>query len=232
MEVSRHSPRVVPTIDIGPFLGHGLAARHAVVEAVEAACREVGFLVISGHGIPEETLQRAFSFARTFFDLPQATKDRWHPQGPSKQRGYHGFATRALAYTLDEPTPPDLRESVYLGPIDDHRAAYSMVPAAQPLYWPNTIPTQPAGIANALLTLYRDFERLAADLLRIMALALAMPETHFVDKIDKHFSILACHDYPALQHRPLPGQLRTGAHTDYGAMTILAMTDATGGLEV
>ena len=30
----------------------------------------------------------------------------------------------------------------------------------------------------------------------------------------------------------MPDQLRTGAHTDYGAMTILASTDAQGGLEV
>ena len=30
----------------------------------------------------------------------------------------------------------------------------------------------------------------------------------------------------------MPNQLRTGAHTDFGAMTILAMTQAKGGLEV
>jgi isopenicillin N synthase-like dioxygenase len=43
---------------------------------------------------------------------------------------------------------------------------------------------------------------------------------------------MSCHHYPVLEQPPLPGQLRTGAHTDYGAMTILAATDAEGGLEV
>ena len=83
-----------------------------------------------------------------------------------------------------------------------------------------------------MIAIYRGFERLSADLLRIFALALDMPEDHFADKIDRHFSILSCHHYPALTAPPLPNQLRTGAHTDFGAMTILAMTEATGGLEV
>jgi isopenicillin N synthase-like dioxygenase len=43
---------------------------------------------------------------------------------------------------------------------------------------------------------------------------------------------MSSHHYPPLQEQPRPGQLRTGAHTDFGAMTILAMTDAAGGLEV
>jgi len=50
--------------------------------------------------------------------------------------------------------------------------------------------------------------------------------------LKRHFSILSCHHYPVLAEPPLPGQLRTGAHTDYGAMTLLAATDAQGGLEV
>ena len=54
----------------------------------------------------------------------------------------------------------------------------------------------------------------------------------FSRAIGRHFSILASHHYPPLDAPPAPGQLRTGAHTDYGALTILAMTEADGGLEV
>ncbi len=222
----------VSAIDIAPFLSGGSEDRRAVASAVAEACRETGFLVISGHGLPEANLARAFSLTRRFFDLPQEAKDQWHPSGPSKQRGYHAFATRGLAYTLDNDVPPDLRETVFLGPVDDHRAHFRDLDAARLSYWPNTIPTEPEGVDAALVTLYRDFERLAADLLRIFATALDMPKDHFADKIDRHFSILSCHHYPALKEPPLPNQLRTGAHTDFGAMTILAMTEAAGGLEV
>jgi isopenicillin N synthase-like dioxygenase len=221
----------VPTIDISHFLGGDAAGRRQVATAVADTCRDIGFLVIAGHGLPADHLERAFEHTRRFMDLPQATKDRWRPTGPSKQRGYHAFATRGLAYTLDQPAPPDLRETLFLGPLDDHREYYADLPEALPSYWPNTVPTEPEGIDQALVTIYRDFERLAADLLRIFAAALGMPEDHFADKIDRHFSILSCHHYPALSDPPQPGQLRAGAHTDFGAMTILAASGGKGGLE-
>jgi isopenicillin N synthase-like dioxygenase len=69
-------------------------------------------------------------------------------------------------------------------------------------------------------------------MMRVFAAALALPEGFFDGTLDRHFSIMSCHHYPVLEKPPLPGQLRTGAHTDYGAMTILAATDAEGGLEV
>lgn len=222
----------VPAIDIAPFLSGDPQGKQMVVEQVRAACRDIGFLMIAEHGLPVEDLQRAFALTRDFFDLPQADKDRWHPTGPSKQRGYHAFESRGLANTLDAKVPLDLRETVFLGPVDDYRPHYGHLPEAALSYWPNTIPTEPAGVDDAVVALYRGFERLSADLLRIFALALDMPEDHFADKIDRHFSILSCHHYPALTEPPLPNQLRTGAHTDFGAMTILAMTEAKGGLEV
>jgi isopenicillin N synthase-like dioxygenase len=224
----------IPRIDIAPFLKG--AAKMDVARAVADSCRDIGFLVITGHGLDENVLRRAFALTRGFMDLPQETKDRWRPQGPSKQRGYHAFATRGLASTLDHEIPPDLRETVFLGPVDDHQEYFSSLPEARAAYWPNTIPDQPSGIEDALIAVYRGFETLSADLLRIFALALALREDHFAPLIDRHFSILSCHHYPALTAPPLANQLRTGAHTDFGAMTILAMTDATmndgGGLEV
>ena len=222
----------IPRIDIEPFLKGDPDAKRQVADAVADSCRDFGFLVITGHGLDGDTLQRAFSLTRDFMDLPQDIKDHSHPAGPSKQRGYHGFATRGLASTMDAEVPPDLRETLFLGPVDDHQSHFAHLPEAQTAYWPNTIPNQPAGIDDALVAVYRGFERLSGDLLRIFATALAMPEDHFATRIDRHFSILSCHHYPALNQAPLPGQLRTGAHTDFGAMTILAMTEASGGLEV
>jgi isopenicillin N synthase-like dioxygenase len=99
-------------------------------------------------------------------------------------------------------------------------------------YAPNLIPTEPAGLDATLVALYREYERLAGAMLRVFAAALRQPEDFFGGTLSRHFSILSCHHYPVLTEPPLLGQLRTGAHTDYGAMTILAATDAEGGLEV
>ena len=220
----------IPSVDIAPFLDS--KNKSSVSDQVAASCRDIGFLVIRGHGLKNTTLQNAFGLIRAFMDLPQANKDRWHPKGPSRQRGYHGFATRGLATTLDNNAPADLRETIFLGPIDDHRRKFSGNEAAQIAYWPNTVPTEPKGIDDSLRGIYREFELVSNWLLRIFAHSLNLREDFFTDKIDRHFSILSCHHYPALTAPPRPGQLRTGAHTDFGALTILAMTDASGGLEV
>ena len=222
----------VPTIDIGPFHRNDAARKRAVADEVARTCEQTGFLIISGHGFPHELLARAQRELFAFFDLPVEVKNRWHPTWPSKQRGYHGFATRGLAYTLGEQTPPDLRESVFLGPVEDHRAYYAKLSEAATSYAPNVIPDEPAGLATTLVSLYREYERLARDMMRVFAAALALPEGFFDGALDRHFSIMSCHHYPVLERPPLAGQLRTGAHTDYGAMTILAATDAEGGLEV
>ena len=220
----------VPTIDIAPFLDG--SAREVVAARVARACEEIGFLTVTGHGIAPEVVERAFERSRALFDLPQARKDRFHPTGSSRQRGYHGFATRGLAYTLGERAPPDLRESYFLGPIDDHRSHFRSQPDAADAYAPNIYPDEPEGTTEALVAIYQAYEGLAADLLRVFAIALGESEDFFAGAIGRHFSILASHHYPPLSTPPAPGQLRTGAHTDYGALTILAMTEADGGLEV
>jgi isopenicillin N synthase-like dioxygenase len=221
----------LPVTDIAPFLEGGDADKRAVAAAVSLECRQTGFLVIKGHGLPQATIDRAIGLGFEFFDLSEPSKNKWHPSGPAQQRGYHGMATRGLASTLQKNAPKDLRESVFVGPIEDHRAAYSAIPAASGAYAPNIIPTEPAGFDASLIELYRGFERLAADLMRIFAIALDMPEHHFEPLIDKHFSIMSVHHYPALTKPPETGQLRTGAHTDFGSLTILAMTEANGGLQ-
>ena len=73
---------------------------------------------------------------------------------------------------------------------------------------------------------------LARFLMRIFALALGLPEAWFDDAIDRHFSTCPSNLYPELPGEPLPGQLRAGPHTDFGSLTILAVNDAPGGLQV
>jgi isopenicillin N synthase-like dioxygenase len=223
---------MVPTIDIGPFLDGDAAAKPKIAEQVAETCERTGFLIISGHRFPGELLARAQRQLFAFFDLAVEKKSRWHPSGASRQRGYHGFATRGLAYTLGQQTPPDLRETLFLGPIEDHSGYYASMPEAATSYAPNLIPNEPPGLDATLVALYRQYERLARDMMRVFAAALRLPQAFFDGTLERHFSIMSCHHYPALERPPLPGQLRTGAHTDYGAMTILAATDAEGGLEV
>jgi isopenicillin N synthase-like dioxygenase len=79
---------------------------------------------------------------------------------------------------------------------------------------------------------YRAMSELAQVLMRLFALGLGLEESFFDAKIDRHISRLRLRNYPAQLAPPLPGQLRAGAHSDYGSLTILATEDRPGGLQV
>ena len=63
-------------------------------------------------------------------------------------------------------------------------------------------------------------ERVATALTRIFAVGLGMDRHYFDDKIDRHVTNFSVLHYPEQPKEPLPGQLRAGAHTDYGSLTI------------
>ena len=62
--------------------------------------------------------------------------------------------------------------------------------------------------------------------------ALELPPEFFDRKIDNHISQLRIMHYPPPEAAPLPGQLRAGAHSDLGMMTLLYSDNDIGGLEV
>ena len=112
-----------------------------------------------------------------------------------------------------------------MGRFDVSDDAYHRARASS-WFVPNIWPTQPPGFADALQAYFVTMETLACRLMRLFALALDLPPGFFDDKIDRHISNMYINYYPAQANPPEPGQLRAGAHTDYGSLTILAPTDA------
>jgi isopenicillin N synthase-like dioxygenase len=138
-----------------------------------------------------------------------------------------------LSYSLDEPTPPDLKESLSIGPIDvDRDDPYFTGPAAGPHFAPNVWPANPPELRPVWTAYFDAMQHLAADLMRMFALALDLPENYFDDKIDRHISMFRVLQYPSQTTMPEPGQMRAGAHSDYGSLTILRQENRPGGLQV
>jgi len=223
---------VVPVIDISGFLEGDAAARRDVPRAVAQACENIGFFTIVGHGIDPKLIAAASGAARKFFDLPAAEKSRARSSDPKLSRGYRGIGNEGLAGTRADETPPDLKEVFHLGPPDFPHDAYHLEPSAHAHFVDNVYPASPSEFRAAVTSYYRATEKLASDLMRIFALALNLPETFFADKIDKHISALRIINYPEQTRAPLPGQLRAGAHSDYGTLTILLGENQPGSLEV
>ena len=223
----------VPVIDIAPFLRGAPADKARVAEQVGRACRDIGFLVIQGHGIDPVLSERMRAVSRAFFDLPLAEKARVARPAKDVARGYIALDEESLARSRDPGAyGSDLNESLMIGPVDRPPAAYADALAAGRHFAPNLWPERPAELRDIWTAYYRTMGSLAANLMRIFALALGLPEGFFDTKIDKHISRLRVRNYPAQSVAPAPGQIRAGAHSDYGSLTLLATEDKPGGLQV
>src|SRR5262249_13531511 len=151
------------------------------------------------------TIDAAFAAARDFFDMAPDDKARSRPIDKLAPRGFHPLASKTLARTIGQDTPPDLREQFYIGPIDPVPPRLAALPEAAPFYAPNIWPDRPANYRPAFTALYRALERLGGQLMRSFALALDLDEHFFDDKIDHHFSTLPVNDYPVPERPALPG---------------------------
>jgi len=193
----------VPVIDLAPFTDGTPGDRAAVAQAVNAACTDIGFFTIAGHGVPDPLVTRMLETSRAFFDLPAADKQAVKRPRPEQSRGY-------LAVPDEE---------------------YYRRPEAYPSFAPNLWPARPAAFRAVWTEYYRTMEALAGRIMRIFAVALDLPEDFFRDKTDRHISGIRANHYPEQVEAPRPGQIRAGAHTDYGAVTIL-LPENVPGLEV
>ncbi len=222
---------VVPLIDLAPFRAGTNADRTQVAERIGAACRDVGFFAIIGHGVPHGVIDDLVAVSHAFFALPEDVKRASVPVPRHGNRGYNPLGGEALAYAMDDIAPPDLFESFTTGPIGRPADRYHTAPGARDFFIPNLFPAEPPGFEAAWNAYYRANEMLAADLMAAFALALGLPETYFAPFIDRHLTAQRTIRYPAIDHEPLPGQLRIAEHSDYGSLTIL-LTDTTPGLQI
>lgn len=223
-----------PIIDLTALLRSETAAAACpgIAREVRHACEATGFFAITGHGVPVAAITELVAQAYAFFDRPMSEKLAVKRPRPEQNRGYIGPGEERLARLRGDETPPDLKELYTVGPFDTPDTPYFTGPAAYPSFAPNLWPERPAGLRPALEAYWQELVRVARLLCRVFANALDLPPGFFADRIDKHISQLRIMHYPAPQTDPLPGQLRAGAHSDLGLMTLLYGDNDIGGLEV
>ncbi|MDX2379741.1 MAG: 2-oxoglutarate and iron-dependent oxygenase domain-containing protein [Acidimicrobiia bacterium] len=215
---------VVPTVDLAD-------PDRDVAAAIDVACRRVGFFQILGHGIDPIVIDDAWNMATRFFDLPHAARMAVRiPDGDAY--GYAPYRSEALAAGFGQSTPPDLKETFSVGPLGSTTAGLDD-PVAAFVFSPNRWPPELPELETAFDAYYRAMGGLAARILSFAASALGLPSDFFERFVDRHTSALRALRYPDLGATPVePGQLRAGAHSDYGTLTLLRQDGAPGGLQV
>ena len=190
----------IPVIDISGLRSPDAEVRKQVSAIIGAACRDVGFFAISGHGVAPEIVSGAFAAARAFFALPLAAKTALAMKSETGNRGYVGVGVEQLDEKHgDEKEAFDLTLST--GCSEDSNE-YPALPDWKP----------------AVESYFAAMHSLGALLLRAFALDLHLEEDFFSSGMCRS-ALLRLLRYPAAAvphgaHSDTP-VIGAGEHTDY-----------------
>jgi isopenicillin N synthase-like dioxygenase len=201
----------VPVIDISrdPDVVH---------KEIDEACKKWGFIVVSGHGISNDLIDRMFSINKTFFDQPVEHKEQF--QNMEHGRGYYAVRAKALAKTLGiEDAPPDEKETFSMGQEGVPGDPYYETEGAKGFFYPNIWPN------DDMKAVYKEYDKMCVDLSQRL-----LDLMHCPMRSDKPISNLIVHNYP--KQDVSPEGIRAGMHTDFGSLTLLLTEDKPGGLQV
>jgi isopenicillin N synthase-like dioxygenase len=218
----------VPTLDLTPWFTGDRDARKALAAQVDAALTDIGFLVVTGHGVPAQLRADIRAAAGRFFALPDDVKRAYAVT--VGERGWLPPGVEANAYAEGTESPPDLKETYASGA--DRRIGHELFDAEWflPNVWPSEVP-ELEGLATEYMSRMR---RLSDELLALCATALGLDEGYFAPYTEHPSYTFNINRYPPMSQlgEPEPGQFRIGPHTDFGTVTVLDRQHGVGGLQV
>jgi isopenicillin N synthase-like dioxygenase len=210
----------IPIVDVAGLFSSDMAERRRVAAEIGRACENVGFMYLVNHGIPLDEFERCWDTMHRFFALSQEEKLKCDIRNLARHRGYV-----VMGGLNADPHKPgkDLQEAFEIGlELPENDADYL---AGNMIYGPNVWPEDPDDFAPVLYGWYERCRVLGQALFRGFALALAMPEEFFDDKISKPMAQLRAIHYPRQEaFAQSSADIGIGAHTDYECFTILAQS--------
>ncbi|WP_236791163.1 isopenicillin N synthase family oxygenase [Amycolatopsis sp. GM8] len=217
---------MVPLVDLAPWFSG--TDRAGVARRVDAALRDSGFLLITGHGVPDELRAKTRALSRAFFALPEETKARYAVTVGG--RGWLPPGVEANGYAEGTETPPDLKESYSVGA----EAGVGIPEIDEFWFQPNVFPAEVPELAAAAREYLARMRSLSDELLTIFAAALDLDPAHFTRHTSRPTYTFNINWYPPMTRvgEPAAGQFRIGPHTDFGTVTVLDREAGLGGLQV
>lgn len=215
----------IPVIDLAGAVVSGGPRSAEVARAFRAAARASGFFYVRNHGIAAAMVECQFDVARRLMALPVERREQLSIKHSPIMRGFEGLG----AQTLDAAMNPDLKESFYCGM--DWPADHPYVKAGYQTYGPSQWPHELPEVRPVCEAYIAAMNALSLRLMQLMALSLDLPEDYFDAACEDPMVTLRMVRYPAHPEGADERTFGAGAHTDWGAVTVLAQ-DSHGGLEV
>lgn len=192
-----------------------------VVDQIRDSCLYNGFFQIVNHGIPLEQQSGAVGCARDFFAMSLEAKQSVSKENNTWNRGYEMLQSQIL----EAGTHPELKEGFYIGAEISKTHPYFINGKLNsgPNQWPESMGQDHLAAFKAGTMRYYDAAlHLAGDLMKAIALSLDLDEDHFSRFMDGAVATMRLLHYP-VQPKDADEKLTRGigAHTDFGAITIL-----------
>ncbi len=208
----------IPVIDLCE-LATG-KADPATIEALRAACRDVGFVYIKNHGVDRGLIDDVLAASREFFARPIDEKKA--VQVDERMRGY--LPLRYRSYEGEDNAAQSNQEGYWMGPDRP-------LNPQNRLDGPNVWPENGEALRNAMEAYHEAANVLADVLARAFSLALGQEADFLPNLLNPVTQLLKVNHYPPQDNPTAVSDIGVVPHSDEGSFTIL-WQDENGGLEI
>jgi isopenicillin N synthase-like dioxygenase len=208
----------IPVVDLRDWSDSTMNARF--VRDLGEGLERFGFVAVTGHGIAQWTLERAYDTARQLFALPGPVKSRYETPHNGRQRGYTSFG---VEHAKDH-SAPDLKEFWHIGRNLGHGHPLHLSGDSPPNLFPEELPSFEEVFSDYFLRV----ESFALQLLDALGEYLGQPRMWFRELTRDGNSVVRIIHYPPLSEDAPPGSVRAAQHEDINLMTVLPVSTAPG----
>ncbi len=207
----------IRTLNLKDFTYGNSEQRRAFAEEFTTGIKETGFIILKGHGVDSNLIDKNYELWEQFFTLDSEIKGRY--QGV--QGGARGYTSFGKEHAKNRKVG-DLKEFYHVG---------QELPVGHPLsndYAANVWPEEVSELRKYALSFYSELERVARNMLEALALHMDLRPQLFSDMIKDGNSILRAIHYPPLDPSMDQNAIRAGEHEDINLITLLVQSTASG----
>ena len=204
----------IPVIDLSRARTGNSDERKLVADKINQACKEIGFITIKGHGVNRSVFLEAYESLTAFFALTLETKELCTTSirpCPFQTDGYNALLGENAHALMGKEGPSDYVEKFSMGK--------SIMDNSLRLPFPDD--PSCADLRKNMKRYYEACQEVSTMMAELFALALDLPEDHFVTKLDKSWDNLRWHNYPAREDK-FEHDGGVGEHADVCFITMVS----------
>lgn len=213
----------IPTIDLSSYFSDSKNTLEVLAQEISFIQENIGFYVITNHGIPRSIIDKAYYELKNFFNLP--LEEKLALRINEKSSGYiPAKSTIYVTSKYNKNTKPDLNETLTLARERESNDMYlkKNLRFVGPNQWPSSL----EDFKVAMLDYQQQLARLALSLLPLYARALGLSKDYFSKYFTNPLWWTRNSYYPAID--PEENQFGISPHSDHSFMTLLPMSDVPG----